>query len=49
MPGTVTVTVQDASSVPPRPLPVDATRPGGFGWSPAPMNEHIDALLIGLN
>ncbi|MBT2414841.1 ATP-binding protein [Streptomyces sp. ISL-12] len=31
-PDTVTVAVQDASSVPPRPLPLDATRPGGFGW-----------------
>ncbi|MFC9912379.1 ATP-binding protein [Streptomyces sp. NPDC127197] len=31
-PGAVTVAVQDASPVPPRPLSVDATRPGGFGW-----------------
>jgi anti-sigma regulatory factor (Ser/Thr protein kinase) len=31
-PETVTVAVQDASPVPPRPLPLDATRPGGFGW-----------------
>ncbi|MDQ0834278.1 anti-sigma regulatory factor (Ser/Thr protein kinase) [Streptomyces achromogenes] len=31
-PGTVAVTVHDARPVPPRPLPLDATRPGGFGW-----------------
>jgi anti-sigma regulatory factor (Ser/Thr protein kinase) len=31
-PGTVTVSVHDPSTVPPRPLPWDATRPGGFGW-----------------
>ncbi|MFE2467595.1 ATP-binding protein [Streptomyces mirabilis] len=31
-PGTVTVAVHDASTVPPRTLPLDATRPGGFGW-----------------
>ncbi|MFF5523123.1 ATP-binding protein [Streptomyces coeruleorubidus] len=31
-PGTVTVRVEDASTIPPRPLPLDATRPGGFGW-----------------
>ncbi|MEV4334319.1 ATP-binding protein [Streptomyces sp. NPDC049597] len=31
-PGTATVVVQDASTVPPRRLPWDATRPGGFGW-----------------
>ncbi|MGW0537466.1 ATP-binding protein [Streptomyces sp. NPDC003032] len=31
-PGTVTVEVHDASTVPPRLLPPDVTRPGGFGW-----------------
>ncbi|EKX67808.1 ATP-binding protein [Streptomyces ipomoeae] len=31
-PGTVAVTVHDASPVLPRLLPLDATRPGGFGW-----------------
>jgi anti-sigma regulatory factor (Ser/Thr protein kinase) len=31
-PETVTVTVQDASPVPPRPVPLDVTEPGGFGW-----------------
>jgi anti-sigma regulatory factor (Ser/Thr protein kinase) len=30
--GTVTVAVQDASPAPPRPLPMDAREPGGFGW-----------------
>ncbi|MEU0582104.1 ATP-binding protein [Streptomyces sp. NPDC006132] len=30
--GTVTVEVDDASTVPPRALPLDAARPGGFGW-----------------
>ncbi|MCX5336869.1 ATP-binding protein [Streptomyces sp. NBC_00140] len=30
--GTVTVAVHDASPLPPRPLPMDATKPGGFGW-----------------
>jgi hypothetical protein len=30
--GTVTMTVHDASPLPPRPQPLDATRPGGFGW-----------------
>ncbi|MFH9065752.1 ATP-binding protein [Streptomyces coeruleorubidus] len=31
-PGTVTVAVHDASPLPPQPLPMDASRPGGFGW-----------------
>jgi hypothetical protein len=31
-PDAVTIAVHDASTVPPRPLPLDATRPGGFGW-----------------
>ncbi|MET9813692.1 ATP-binding protein [Streptomyces sp. NPDC006355] len=31
-PGTVTVAVDDASTVPPRALSLDVTRPGGFGW-----------------
>jgi len=31
-PDAVTVAVHDASTVAPRPLPLDATRPGGFGW-----------------
>ncbi|WP_280882543.1 ATP-binding protein [Streptomyces pseudovenezuelae] len=31
-PGTVTVAVHDASTVSPRSLPLDLTRPGGFGW-----------------
>ncbi|MDX2523605.1 MULTISPECIES: ATP-binding protein [Streptomyces] len=31
-PGTVTVAVHDASTVPPLSLPLDATRPGGLGW-----------------
>jgi anti-sigma regulatory factor (Ser/Thr protein kinase) len=31
-PGTVTVQVEDASTIPPRPLPLDATKPGRFGW-----------------
>jgi anti-sigma regulatory factor (Ser/Thr protein kinase) len=31
-PETVTVTVQDASTVPPRPVSLDATQPCGFGW-----------------
>jgi anti-sigma regulatory factor (Ser/Thr protein kinase) len=31
-PGTVTVEVHDASTVLPLLLPMDATRPGGFGW-----------------
>lgn len=31
-PDTVTVAVHDASTVPPRLLPPDVTRPGGFGW-----------------
>jgi anti-sigma regulatory factor (Ser/Thr protein kinase) len=31
-PGTVTVAVHDASTVRPRTLPLDATRPGGLGW-----------------
>lgn len=31
-PGTMTVAVHDASRVPPRPVPLDASRPGGFGW-----------------
>ncbi|MFJ4940295.1 ATP-binding protein [Streptomyces pseudovenezuelae] len=30
--GTVTVLVQDASCQPPRRLPFDRARPGGFGW-----------------
>ncbi|WP_230193497.1 ATP-binding protein [Streptomyces coriariae] len=30
--GTVSVTVHDASTLPPLPLPLDATRPGGLGW-----------------
>ncbi|MFE1895122.1 ATP-binding protein [Streptomyces yangpuensis] len=30
--GSVTVAVHDASPLPPRPLPLDATKPGGFGW-----------------
>lgn len=30
--GTVTVAVHDASPLPPRPVPLDASRPGGFGW-----------------
>ncbi|MFG2525368.1 ATP-binding protein [Streptomyces sp. NPDC048527] len=30
--GMVTVAVQDASPVPPRPRPMDAGEPGGFGW-----------------
>ncbi|MFM9707862.1 ATP-binding protein [Streptomyces galilaeus] len=29
---TVTVAVHDASRLPPRPRPTDATKPGGFGW-----------------
>jgi hypothetical protein len=28
----VTVAVEDASPAPPRLLPLDVTRPGGFGW-----------------
>ncbi|WP_406182821.1 ATP-binding protein [Streptomyces canus] len=31
-PGTVTVQVSDASSVPPLARPWDAGKPGGFGW-----------------
>nr|WSZ12383.1 ATP-binding protein [Streptomyces canus] len=31
-PGTVTVEVRDASSVPPLARPWDAGKPGGFGW-----------------
>ncbi|MFJ8470198.1 ATP-binding protein [Streptomyces swartbergensis] len=31
-PGRVTVQVEDASTISPRPLSLDATRPGGFGW-----------------
>ncbi|MGW0422804.1 hypothetical protein [Streptomyces sp. NPDC003015] len=31
-PDTVTVEVHDASTVPPRLMPVDVTGPGGFGW-----------------
>lgn len=31
-PGTVTVTVHDASRRPPRPQPPDPGEPGGFGW-----------------
>ncbi|MGC0400488.1 anti-sigma regulatory factor (Ser/Thr protein kinase) [Streptomyces sp. SAI-126] len=31
-PGTVAVTVHDASTIPPRRLPLEVTRPGGFGW-----------------
>jgi hypothetical protein len=30
--GTVTVAVHDASPLPPRPRPMDAGGPGGFGW-----------------
>ncbi|MFF1595006.1 ATP-binding protein [Streptomyces sp. NPDC058286] len=30
--GTITVTVEDASHVPPQPQPADPTQPGGFGW-----------------
>jgi anti-sigma regulatory factor (Ser/Thr protein kinase) len=30
--GTVTVTVEDASRIPPQVLPPDPARPGGFGW-----------------
>ncbi|MFI1401018.1 ATP-binding protein [Streptomyces sp. NPDC020681] len=30
--GPGTVVVDDASPVPPRPLPLDASKPGGFGW-----------------
>lgn len=30
--GTVTTAVQDASPVPPRPRPLDAGEPSGFGW-----------------
>ncbi|MFF0087991.1 hypothetical protein ACFYR1_51625 [Streptomyces canus] len=26
------MTVQDASTAPPRPVPLDASEPGGFGW-----------------
>ncbi|MFD3503584.1 ATP-binding protein [Streptomyces sp. NPDC058678] len=31
-PGKVTVAVQDASPLPLRPVPLDARKPGGFGW-----------------
>ncbi|WP_086850305.1 ATP-binding protein [Streptomyces coeruleofuscus] len=31
-PGTVTVAVDDASSLRPQSLPMDAAKPGGFGW-----------------
>ncbi|MGN9788653.1 ATP-binding protein [Nonomuraea sp. ZG12] len=31
-PGTVTVTVEDASRLPPRLLPPDPARPGGLSW-----------------
>ncbi|MFD1275429.1 ATP-binding protein [Streptomyces kaempferi] len=31
-PGTVTVAVHDASTVSPQSVPLDVTRPGGFGW-----------------
>lgn len=31
-PGTVTVSVKDASPVPPQPRPFDAREPGGLGW-----------------
>ncbi|KUN74248.1 hypothetical protein AQJ46_01370 [Streptomyces canus] len=31
-PGTVTVEVRDASSVPPLARPWDVGKPGGFGW-----------------
>lgn len=31
--GTVTVTGEDASRVPPLPRPPDAARPGGLGWA----------------
>ena len=30
--GTVTITVEDASWVPPRPRSANADRPGGLGW-----------------
>ncbi|RSO42041.1 hypothetical protein DMH15_12530 [Streptomyces sp. WAC 06725] len=32
-PGTVTVTVADASRVPPQACPADPAQPGGFGWA----------------
>ncbi|MET7931272.1 ATP-binding protein [Streptomyces sp. NPDC005349] len=44
--GTVTVSVEDASRVPPQPQPADPTRPGGFGW-PLVQSLAIDVQVSG--
>ncbi|MGW8955762.1 ATP-binding protein [Streptomyces sp. NPDC055709] len=49
-PGTVTVEVQDASPVPPRPRPSDPREPGGFGWHMVQvlaMDVQVDARPTG--
>ncbi|MFF1690728.1 ATP-binding protein [Streptomyces sp. NPDC058254] len=44
--GTVTVSVEDASRMPPQPRPTDPTRPGGFGW-PLVQSLALDVQVSG--
>ncbi|MFF1690893.1 MULTISPECIES: ATP-binding protein [unclassified Streptomyces] len=44
--GTVTVSVEDASRVPPQQAPADPTRPGGFGW-PLVQSLALDVQVSG--